>query len=58
MVTFNKTIYGYGPDYVEGECLSTDKKPVDVYNGSKLIEMDTGKIYIFDAENMQWKEFA
>jgi len=42
--------------------LSTDSKPTqvganDVGNGSLYIEMDTGKIYFYDAENKQWKEF-
>ena len=29
-------------------------KPVD--NGATFIEMDTGKIYLYDQENEQWKE--
>jgi len=37
--------------------LSTDTKPTDVDNGCIFIEMDTGKIYFYDAENKQWKEF-
>lgn len=41
--------------------LSTDTKPTkygdkDVNNGATFIEMDTGKIYLFDLENKQWKE--
>lgn len=45
--------------YGEGVCLSTDDKPIgNVENGSKLIEMDTGKIYLYDAENERWREFA
>lgn len=41
--------------------LSTDTKPLtigdkDINNGSTFIEMDTGKIYLFDLENKQWKE--
>lgn len=39
-------------------CLSTDTKPTDTANGSKLIEMDTGKTYYFDAENSTWIEFT
>ena len=39
--------------------LSTDTKPTEgVRNGSKLIEMDTGKVYFFDAEGAQWLEFG
>lgn len=46
--------------YLEGECLSTDTKPEDdyIFNGSKLIEMDTGKVYIYDATNKIWREYA
>ena len=37
--------------------LSTDVKPTKrVGNGSAFIEMDTGKVYIFDEENVIWKE--
>lgn len=41
--------------------LSTDEKPTEikgngVENGSSFIEINTGKIYLFDKENEQWKE--
>lgn len=41
--------------------LSTDTKPVEidnkaVANGSVFIEMDTGKIYLYDLANTEWKE--
>lgn len=40
--------------------LSTDEKPTeldnqDIANGSVFIEIDTGDVYIFDAENKEWK---
>lgn len=45
--TINVTFYG----------LSTDAKPTEgVGNGSCFIEMDTGKGYFFDVENIQWHE--
>ncbi len=63
MITFNDigsvsniptvTVYG----------LSTDEKPYStdsgnsIPNGSKFIEMDTKKVYMFDAENSQWLEW-
>ena len=59
MVTFNKR---YRPNtdgkiYCEGECLSTDTKPTtDIMNGSKLLEMDTGKLYAFDEDGEAWLE--
>lgn len=44
--------------YREGECLSTDTKPTEGWaNGSKLIEMDTSKVFMFDEANSQWREF-
>lgn len=44
---------------VEGECLSTDTKPTtDIANGSILIEMDTGSIYMFDEAGADWLEVA
>lgn len=67
MVTINKiesekiTSDG-GLILAEVSCLSTDEKPVTlneedkIANGSSLIEIDTGKLYLFDAENQEWKE--
>lgn len=51
---------------VEMEGLSTDEKPTEyenegkksyIDNGSTFIEMDSSKIYFYDLENKQWKEF-
>ena len=37
--------------------LSTDEKPVErVGNGSVFIEIDTGKVFIFDEQNKTWRE--
>ena len=41
--------------------LSTDEKPTEINNtkidnGSVFIEIDTGKVYMFDLENAQWGE--
>lgn len=45
-----KNTYGDGTSWVKAVCLSTDDKPIDgIANGSKLIEMDTGLEYYFDA---------
>lgn len=35
--------------------LSTDTKPTNVPNGSTFLEMDSGDVYIFDADNTQWR---
>lgn len=34
--------------------LSTDEKPTNVFNGSVFLEMDTGAVYLFDAEKSEW----
>ena len=44
--------------YVEGTCLAADTKPTNVANGSKMLEMDTGKIYLFDAQNSVWRAWT
>lgn len=42
---------------VEYRGLSTDAKPTDnVINGSSFIEIDTGKVYLFDAAGVTWNE--
>ena len=39
--------------------LSTDTKPTEhVSNGSVFLEIDTGEVYIFDKENIQWIKFG
>lgn len=49
--SINKNIEFYG--------LSTDEKPIEhIINGSILREIDTGKTYMFDAENMIWCEVS
>ena len=49
--------------YISSELrgLSTDEKPTTIEgkkidNGSVLIEIDTGKIYMYDLENQEWSE--
>ena len=38
--------------------VSSDTKPNDVANGSLLIEMDTGKKYLFSAGDNNWYEIG
>lgn len=38
--------------------LSTDTKPSNVPNGSIFVEMDTSKLYTFDADGKQWNEWG
>ncbi len=38
-------------------CLSTDTKPTTgIKNGSTCLEMDTGSMYMYDAENAEWHQ--
>ena len=38
-------------------CLSTDRKPTEgMTNGSTLIEVDTGKKYMFNADSGTWED--
>ena len=48
IMTANTTFYG----------LSTDSKPTHCGNGSAFVEMDTGKVYFFDAAAGTWAEFG
>ena len=50
-------------DFVLAELrgLSTDAKPTEIKgqgieNGSSFIEINTGKFYLYDRDNEQWKE--
>ena len=48
---------------VEMSGLSTDEKPTQVgdkyiANGSQYIEMDSGKLYLYDLENTRWLDFG
>lgn len=47
-----------GKDIREYACLSTDDKPTRAANGSLLFEMDTFKIYAFNAGNSEWIEIT
>ena len=50
-------------DYISVELrgLAEDEKPTEIAgkkiaNGSQLIEIDTGKVYLYDIESEEWKE--
>lgn len=47
-----------GTNVKEYACLSTDEKPIAAANGSTLLEIDTFKIYAFDAGNSEWIEIT
>lgn len=61
MVSWNdieEGLDGTGNAYCVGTCLSSDSKPSKVANGSILLEMDTAKMYMFDATNHTWREWS
>lgn len=60
MITVKARDFNYtnGKRRVEGECLSTDTKPTIYANGSILIEIDTGKIFMFNETGSEWVEMA
>ena len=58
MISWGKPVM-VGDEYFDIRCLSTDEKPTKhINNGSILIEIDTGKRYIFDYESKEWNEYT
>lgn len=56
MITQYRPAYYTAPRASSFAGRSIDTKPVNVANGSIYEEIDTGRIYRFDAENKQWWE--
>lgn len=60
MITSHGTFSTAEPMELYG--LSGDSKPTEKFkgtkieNGSSFLEMDTSKVYLYDAENDEWKE--
>lgn len=55
MITLGRAAYQNEECAPKFQGLSTDEKPVDyINNGAYFEEIDTGKIYRFDAENQEW----
>lgn len=56
----NYNVPGATEPYREGACLSTDEKPAgaDIGNGSKLMEMDTSILFLYDKDAGEWKEWG
>ncbi len=55
VTTKNSSVAGIG-SAAEYYGLSTDAKPTEIANGSVFFEMDTSKVYLYDAENAEWRE--
>ena len=59
MLSFYEIRYQGNGKYAQGACLSTDAKPTSgILNGSSLIEMDTGKVFFYDAAGRRGREFG
>ncbi len=57
MITLNRPANYTNARTTELAGRSIDTKPLDVENGSKFTEIDTGRAYKFDAENKVWLEY-
>lgn len=59
MVSFPSKVLNEGKIYGAGVCVSSDSKPTDnIANGSQLIEMDTGDVYMFDEAAETWRKIS
>ena len=53
------TLISTGVNGTQFAGLSTDSKPTEgVPNGATFVEMNTGKLYFYDAANEQWREWG
>lgn len=61
MITIQKIGSNYNVGVLELVGLSTDTKPTEqidgtnITNGSSIFEMDTGKVFMYDAQNKTWR---
>lgn len=61
MITWDETLQevdGTITSRKSGTCLSDDTKPLNVGNGSILLEMDTSTMYLFDLKNKVWRAWV
>ena len=59
-ISKNKTVDvadGEVVSYIEMACLAADTKPTDgIATGSICVEVDTGNVYLYNAEGEAWVE--
>lgn len=65
MITYNVAKHlSTEKTYFEGVCLSGDTKPTrnstggKLANGSKLLEIDTSTLYVYDETNDTWRAWG
>lgn len=56
MITLYRLSYYDAPRAPSFSGRSIDTKPTDVENGAVYREIDTGRVYRYDAENKRWYE--
>lgn len=56
MITLKRAAFSNVNRTAEFSGRSIDSKPTNVANGSEYKEIDTGRVYVFDAENIKWIE--
>lgn len=56
MITLYRPSYYVSPRAPSFAGRSIDTKPMDVENGAVYREIDTGRVYRYDAENKRWYE--
>ena len=56
-MTIPHETYIGGKRYIEGFCLSTESKPTAIIaTGSIMVEVDTGKVFFYNATSEAWVE--
>jgi hypothetical protein len=56
MITLYRPSNYFSPRAPSFSGRSIDTKPIDVENGAVYREIDTGRVYRYDAENKRWHE--
>lgn len=56
MITQYRSAYSNAPKAPTFSGRSIDSKPANVENGAVYKEIDTGRVYRYDAENNRWHE--
>lgn len=58
MISIYKEGQAFDTPAMEYRGLSTDTKPSGAPNGSMFMEINTGKVFMYDAENDYWYQIG